>query len=143
MSQEELKACPFCGGEAHINVIRHHPVGECKICGVLSPWAKTVPQAIESWNKRADLPATKEQAVTKEFALRFYNAGFSMGQEDKGPGFDVMWERHAPAIVDKTGDRDYCPTCEKETCFAHRKLGWACEHCWQVKIAASEKEGEK
>lgn len=44
-------------------------------------------------------------------------------------------------------ERDYCPECKKETCFSHRKLGWSCEHCWQVKtpvtFAQADEKGKQ
>ena len=49
---EELKPCPFCGGEAHIH--RHERFGiECDECGMGLGWIKeTEQEAIEAWNRR-------------------------------------------------------------------------------------------
>jgi Lar family restriction alleviation protein len=53
----ELKPCPFCGGEAHLE--RHPGRGDmgnvnCVDCGARSHWFKTAPQAIAAWNLRSD-----------------------------------------------------------------------------------------
>ena len=49
---QELRECPFCGGEARKSAIRLKPVCECKNCGVMAPWGKTMDLAIAAWNNR-------------------------------------------------------------------------------------------
>lgn len=51
----ELKPCPFCGGEARINAYGFNQYSvDCKICWVETPRKSGVKNAIESWNRRAD-----------------------------------------------------------------------------------------
>ena len=59
---EELKACPFCGGEPNLthsdyvhDDLRPMPVVECKSC---SAWVRA-----EDWNTRAHLPSKGGEAV--------------------------------------------------------------------------------
>jgi len=60
MSDIKLKPCPFCGGEAKINI--HRFVGlsnsygvECKECMTQSnQFFGTVKAATEAWNRRAN-----------------------------------------------------------------------------------------
>lgn len=59
---EELKACPFCGGEPSLthsdyvhDDLRPMPVVECKSC---SAWVRA-----EDWNARAQLPSQGGEAV--------------------------------------------------------------------------------
>lgn len=59
---EELKACPFCGGEPNLthsdyvhDDLRPMPVVECKSC---SAWVRA-----EDWNHRAQLPSQGGEAV--------------------------------------------------------------------------------
>ena len=59
---EELKACPFCGGEPNLthsdyvhDDLRPMPVVECKSC---SAWVRA-----EDWNTRAQLPRQGGEAV--------------------------------------------------------------------------------
>ena len=51
---EELKRCPFCGGEA---AILHYPgdgyLPHCTECdGMIEKWFDTPEEALESWNRR-------------------------------------------------------------------------------------------
>ena len=71
MSDLKLKPCPFCGGEAFLNVIpphKHHFVNlpdyeggatvECTGCAV-GMMMRTVEEVVEAWNRRAqDEPKT-------------------------------------------------------------------------------------
>lgn len=49
----ELKPCPFCGGEAFL-YDRLHPYVECSDCVAATAFHETIGQAIESWNTRAE-----------------------------------------------------------------------------------------
>ncbi len=55
---EKLKKCPFCGGEAELNV-KHGFKGEiiiafvyCKECGIATRSYAFESTAIEAWNRR-------------------------------------------------------------------------------------------
>ena len=51
---DKLKPCPFCGGEAYIEIICNGLVEVwCKECSASVP-AKYKNKAIERWNRRAD-----------------------------------------------------------------------------------------
>ena len=51
----ELKPCPFCGGEARINAYGFNQYSvDCKICWVETPRKSGVKNAIEAWNNRVN-----------------------------------------------------------------------------------------
>ena len=60
---KELKLCPFCGGEAYTYTCHNHQVGKvylvhCKKCRINYPCdkvCKTEAEAIEAWNRRAEI----------------------------------------------------------------------------------------
>lgn len=52
MNNEELKPCPFCGGEAEIVMSGGDRRVECKKCGARSDWYDTEAEAIAAWNRR-------------------------------------------------------------------------------------------
>lgn len=52
----ELKACPFCGGEAYLDkVTEDYPnyVIRCANCRVSTQWCVDKNKAAELWNRRA------------------------------------------------------------------------------------------
>lgn len=57
---EELKSCPFCGGESYhcadvveyLNYDKQYVIF-CQNCSCHSPTTGTEEQAIEAWNKRS------------------------------------------------------------------------------------------
>ena len=51
---EELKACPFCGGNAEIlNYSATEWLVHCPVCGgMVERWRETKKDAIEQWNRR-------------------------------------------------------------------------------------------
>ena len=54
MMSDKLKPCPFCGGEAYIEIICNGLVEvRCKECDASVP-AKYKSKAIVRWNRRAD-----------------------------------------------------------------------------------------
>lgn len=57
----ELKPCPFCGGEARVIPQPNYTDNRCKYfvtctnCGIETPrTARTGEKAIEAWNRRVD-----------------------------------------------------------------------------------------
>lgn len=57
---EELKPCPFCGGEADCNktgIYEYYGIPlwwvECLSCGINTGGYNTRGEAIETWNRRA------------------------------------------------------------------------------------------
>ncbi|HHR6217449.1 TPA: Lar family restriction alleviation protein [Providencia alcalifaciens] len=54
----ELKKCPFCGGEAYIQdwsmMERSRYKVACNQCDVETPIYETEHEAIEAWNRRAN-----------------------------------------------------------------------------------------
>lgn len=59
--EQGLKPCPFCGGEAQIARTMHMGMRAyrffvtCLVCGAETPrTSRTIKQATEAWNRRAD-----------------------------------------------------------------------------------------
>lgn len=56
----ELKQCPFCGGNPEKRYIKrkklfantHYVYVRCKVCGATSSVHVTIENAIEAWNRR-------------------------------------------------------------------------------------------
>lgn len=64
MENDELRPCPFCGGEAvRLQFLDNPPASEakgtryigCKNCCVTSFSDMTAKEAVEAWNKRAEV----------------------------------------------------------------------------------------
>lgn len=58
MMNEELKPCPFCGGNAIVAEVDSEEIG-CKLnmvccedCGISTPGSEDASAVIEIWNKR-------------------------------------------------------------------------------------------
>jgi len=56
MAENELKPCPFCGGEAEVKFFLGNYFVACKGCpGSTFPYkGMTEEEAVEAWNRRAD-----------------------------------------------------------------------------------------
>lgn len=56
MNNEELKTCPFCGGEAEIVEDRlfgeDYYAGRCRSCAATYAFEATKEEAIAAWNRR-------------------------------------------------------------------------------------------
>jgi len=53
---EELKPCPFCGGEAETGFEDWHTGGhvKCTKCGAIGPvWSNDTQEAVDAWNARS------------------------------------------------------------------------------------------
>lgn len=64
MNNEELKTCPFCGGEAEIVISGGDRRVDCKKCGARSDWYDTEAEAIAAWNRR-EASCTEKQNSSK------------------------------------------------------------------------------
>lgn len=60
-TEQGLKPCPFCGGEAQIASTMHMGMrayrffAVCLVCGAEMPrTSRTIKQATEAWNRRSD-----------------------------------------------------------------------------------------
>ena len=58
MSEQKLKPCPFCGGEAKLKIIPKY-YGDiywvkCEECNAETPSDFEKDEAIEAWNRRAN-----------------------------------------------------------------------------------------
>lgn len=57
---DELRPCPFCGGEAAVSIVPFINaegsgyVAQCESCWAKSGYYQTKAEAIEAWNRRAD-----------------------------------------------------------------------------------------
>lgn len=67
---EELKPCPFCGGNKidcwqpnTTTMVRNWWQAKCLLCGSKSSFADTKLLAIKAWNTRANEPSKHEQAL--------------------------------------------------------------------------------
>jgi Lar family restriction alleviation protein len=63
----ELKKCPFCGGEAEWATSHKHWI-ECKVCGVESVYSNNSEDCIKAWNNRK--PAEEVVARLEELRMR-------------------------------------------------------------------------
>ena len=56
MLLNELKPCPFCGGEAEmLNYSPKEWLVVCPVCcGMVERWCETKEEAITQWNRRTD-----------------------------------------------------------------------------------------
>lgn len=96
----ELKPCPFCGGEADIDVFGPDILFIfCKECGAESDAFPTAGEALVAWNTRAERTCVVEKVVKRERALGAptWDYQLSCGH------FAYEWPwKEAPA---------YCPDC--------------------------------
>lgn len=51
--EPELKACPFCGGEAAVTGRWREYAIECVECPTMTTYYKTLEEAVKAWNRRA------------------------------------------------------------------------------------------
>ena len=61
---DQLKPCPFCGGEAELwdNKMEYRLYGVlCKECDCMTPYAVTGEEAVEVWNRREPIDKIVEQ----------------------------------------------------------------------------------
>lgn len=65
-NDEELKPCPFCGGEVEIVMSGGDRRVDCKTCGARSDWYDTEAEAIDKWNNRVDSNYPEKQDSSKE-----------------------------------------------------------------------------
>jgi len=69
---EELKRCPFCGGEANSNF--HERLGHlirCQECGNMTCWHNSELEAIAAWNRRATQNIGKKECCEQDGRCTF------------------------------------------------------------------------
>lgn len=54
MTENKLKPCPFCGGEAYIDVYDDKLYARCHACESMTALYDDIQEAIDAWNTRAD-----------------------------------------------------------------------------------------
>lgn len=57
INTEEIKPCPFCGGEAETNNLMRPDINdrywiECRECGIITKIFDNEQEVIEAWNRR-------------------------------------------------------------------------------------------
>ena len=84
---EELKACPFCGGEAYLNPQNGDPEDShevcCSNCGGYA-WGESLDRAVKNWNRRAtmteiDHPAHYQGGIEVIDFVESHNLNFNLG----------------------------------------------------------------
>ena len=95
---EALKPCPFCGGER----LKQDMVGRvlCEGCQATAPFKFL---GTETWNTRADLPATDEQAFANEKVKALVEAvreiDFEYDPSEDGANAKTMFEIARAALA--------------------------------------------
>lgn len=80
---EELKPCPFCGGEAEIVMSGGDRRVDCKKCGARSDWYDTEAEAIAAWNRRVCVKQNAEKLDANSVASNQLNAKFTYADIEK------------------------------------------------------------
>lgn len=68
MNSEDLKPCPFCGGEAVVHTLGTGYIVECLECDVSTVCENTKAEAISAWNRRICVKQNSETLDTKSVA---------------------------------------------------------------------------
>lgn len=58
----QLKPCPFCGGEAVLDVYKGTGLVSCKSCTLVTQTGDDVLSAVEAWNRRSPIRPTADNA---------------------------------------------------------------------------------
>lgn len=113
MSDEKLRPCPFCGGEAEISHVRdicRDPQdwywGKCHSCHISGSHYPTEAEAIAAWNTRAERTCHAELNESRTAVVCS-----ECGSSDLLRGWEEMhdWERTARISTFTT--YNYCPNC--------------------------------
>ena len=75
MSDQELKPCPFCGGEARRRGDEYSEAVICDICRASSGWQGNFDNARRIWNTRTPDPRLEELAGALEEIARCLSHG--------------------------------------------------------------------
>ena len=76
-NNEELKPCPFCGGEAVVHTLGTGYIVECLECAVSTACENTKAEAVAAWNRRVCVKQNAETLDTNSVASNHLNAKLS------------------------------------------------------------------
>lgn len=67
MTDQKLKKCPFCGGEAEVWVsgVTDRAIVYCTVCDAQIRIRPTEQEAIEAWNKRVGEVENEQRKIKK------------------------------------------------------------------------------
>lgn len=73
-AREQLRPCPFCGGEAIMGIACHVHEDyafrvECRECKIVTPFYDTEAKAIEAWNRRAERTERTAKAIEHDASV--------------------------------------------------------------------------
>lgn len=68
---EELKPCPFCGGEAELRSANFYHWGECKQCDATGCDTVSPATACTAWNTRHPAPTEEQVEAAARAMMRF------------------------------------------------------------------------
>ena len=74
MNNEDLKPCPFCGGEAVTHTLYVGCIVECLECAISTACENTKAEAIAAWNRRVCVKQNAETLDTNSVASSGVNA---------------------------------------------------------------------
>lgn len=108
---DELKPCPFCGGDARLDSGFDSYWIECKHCGATAEGDKTHDTAIASWNKRAPVASSISDDELEKLALKLCDEHRDeYGLIDLSPiemycaGYRSAERNYEQALITKTPD---------------------------------------
>lgn len=101
---DELRPCPFCGGEATLSEDDGGYLVDCGVCGAaVGYFGRGLPDArgaaVAAWNRRAERTCGEWRGDPRPDAV-----GWAAEHED-----DELWCEHCDVELDE--DWTYCPHC--------------------------------
>lgn len=83
MNNEELKPCPFCGGEAEVVFIKEELYVRCRECGAVGANTFNTEDVIAAWNRRVCVKQNAEKLDANSVASNQLNAKFTYADIEK------------------------------------------------------------